>query len=341
MRQLVIAFIANGKSTNRYHLPFVLQRKDKIKVKKIYARNLNKKEWQRIEGITYTDNINDLYNDPEINTIVISTPASSHYSYVKEVLNAGKNCICEKPFMETEQEAKECFALARQKGLILECYQNRRFDSDFLTVQKVIESNELGELLEIEMGFDYYRPETPEAVHTFSKLNSYWYGHACHTLDQIISYFGKPDHVHYDVRQLLGTGRMNDYFDVDLYYGNLKISDRSSYFRIKERPSFTVYGKKGCFIKYTKDLQERDLKHFYMPDNKDFGLDTPEEYGTLMYYDENNVYHEEKVISERGDYGRYYDAFYDTIMHQAPPLVTEEQTLLQLEMLEEGIKNLK
>ena len=45
MRQLVIAFIANGKSTNRYHLPFVLQRKDKIKVKKIYARNLNKKEW--------------------------------------------------------------------------------------------------------------------------------------------------------------------------------------------------------------------------------------------------------------------------------------------------------
>lgn len=134
---------------------------------------------------------------------------------------------------------------------------------------------------------------------------------------------------------------MNDYFDVDLYYGNLKISDRSSYFRIKERPSFTVYGKKGCFIKYTKDLQERDLKHFYMPDNKDFGLDTPEEYGTLMYYDENNVYHEEKVISERGDYGRYYDAFYDTIIHQAPPLVTEEQTLLQLEMLEEGIKNLK
>lgn len=243
--------------------------------------------------------------------------------------------------METVQEAKECFALARQKGLILECYQNRRFDSDFLTVQKVIESNKLGELLEIEMGFDYYRPETPEAVHTFSRLNSYWYGHACHTLDQIISYFGKPDHVHYDVRQLLGTGRMNDYFDVDLYYGNLKISDRSSYFRVKERPGFTVYGKKGCFIKYTKDLQERDLKHFYMPANKDFGLDTPEEYGTLMYYDENNVYHEEKVISERGDYGRYYDAFYDTIMHQAPPLVTEEQTLLQLEMLEEGIKNLK
>ena len=105
MQQLIIAFIANGKSTNRYHLPFILQRKDKIKIKKIYARNLNKKDWQRIEGITYTDNINDLYNDPEINTIVVSTPASSHYDYVKEVLNAGKNCICEKPFMEKVKEA--------------------------------------------------------------------------------------------------------------------------------------------------------------------------------------------------------------------------------------------
>ena len=79
MQKLVIAFIANGKSTNRYHLPFVLQRKDKIKVKKIYARNLDKHEWQRIDGITYTDNIHDLYDDPEINTIVISTPENTAF----------------------------------------------------------------------------------------------------------------------------------------------------------------------------------------------------------------------------------------------------------------------
>ena len=262
MKQLVIAYIANGKSTNRYHLPFVLQRKEKFIVKKIFARHLDKKEWPRIDGITYTDNIHDLYDDPEINTIIVSTASQFHYDYVKAVLNAGKNCICEKPFMETETQAKECFDLAHAKGLTLACYQNRRFDSDFLTVQKVIESGKLGDLLEIEMGFDYYRPETPASIHSFSKINSYWYGHACHTLDQIISYFGKPDYVHYDVRQILGKGRMNDYFDVDLYYGNLKISDRSSYFRVKERPSFTVYGKKGCFIKQTKDLQERDLKHF-------------------------------------------------------------------------------
>ena len=94
------------------------------------------------------------------------------------------------------------------------------------------------------MHFDYYRADIPENIHEFNTDMSYLYGHGCHTLDQVISYFGKPDKIHYDVRQLLGEGRMNDYFDLDLYYGILKISIKSSYFRIKERPSFVVYGKK-------------------------------------------------------------------------------------------------
>lgn len=339
--KLVIGYLANGKSTNRYHLPFVLQRKDRFTVKTIYARHLDKKEWARIDGVCYTDRLDELLHDPEINTIVICTSSPFHYDYVRQVLNAGKNCICEKPFMETVKQAEECFALAEAKGLVLACYQNRRFDSDYLTMQKVIESGKIGEVLEARLSFDYYRPYVPEAVHAYSRLNSFYYGHACHSLDQVIAYWGKPDSVHYDVRQLLGPGRMNDYFDVDLYYGNTKVSVSSSFFRVKSRPSIVVYGKKGMFIKEKKDLQERDLKKFYMPDHEDFGVDTPEDYGTVIYYDDKNVYHEEKVVSEKGDYGRYYDAWYETIMHGRKPLVTKEQTLLQLSMLEEGSKHLK
>ncbi|WP_032460777.1 Gfo/Idh/MocA family protein, partial [Streptococcus pyogenes] len=167
-------------------------------------------------------------------------------------------------------------------GVFLQAYQNRRFDTDFLTVQKVINSGVLGDILEVEMHFDYFRPEIPESVDQYSLNTSYLYGHACHTVDQVISYFGKPDKVHYDVRQLLGEGRMNDYFDLDFYYPNsLKVSIKSSYFRIKERPSFVVYGKKGMFVKAVKDRQEEDLKRFYMPTNTDFGMDRPEDYGTL------------------------------------------------------------
>lgn len=85
--------------------------------------------------------------------------------------------------METIQQAKKVYKLAGEKGLMIQCYQKRRFDSDFLIVQKVIESGKLGDLLELEMHFDYYRLEVPESIREFSYINSYLYGHACHTLD--------------------------------------------------------------------------------------------------------------------------------------------------------------
>lgn len=338
---MTVGYIGNGKSANRYHIPFVLQRQDKIKIKMIYTLDHSRDIWDEIPGVFYTENLDELLNDKDIQVIVISTPSAFHYDYAKMVLHAGNHYVVEKPFADTYQQAQEIFELAKQKNLTVECYQNRRFDSDFLTVQKVIESGKLGDLLELEMHFDYYRPHIPESVYEFSAINSYLYGHGCHTLDQVISYFGKPDHIHYDVRQLLGIGRMNDYFDLDLYYGTLKVSVKSSYYRIKERPSFVIYGKKGMFIKEKKDKQEEHLKLFYMPHHNDFGVDLPHEYGTLTYYDENNIYHEEKVISVNGDYGRYYDDLYETIINNAKPLVTPEQTLLQIEILEKGIVGLK
>ena len=338
---LTVGFIGNGKSANRYHIPFILQRSDKIKIKMIYTRKHSRDVWDEIPGVIYTEDLQELLNDQEVQVIIISTPSQSHYELAKTVLNAGKNCVVEKPFTETLEEAKELYTLAKQKGVMIQCYQNRRFDSDFLTVQKVIESGKLGDLLELEMHFDYYRPYIPESVHEFSQINSYLYGHGCHTLDQVISYFGKPDSIHYDVRQLLGVGRMNDYFDLDLYYGTLKVSVKSSYFRAKERPSFIIYGKKGMFVKEKKDKQEEHLKMFYMPDHEDFGVDLPHEYGTLTYYDDNNQYHEEKVVSVNGDYGRYYDALYETLINGKEKLVKDEETLLQLRILEEGIHGMK
>ncbi|WP_404456569.1 oxidoreductase [Oceanobacillus kapialis] len=336
---LTIGYIGNGKSTNRYHLPFVLQR-DNIKVKTIYRRTPENDSWDKIAGVHYTSDLDEMLRDEEIQLIVICTKHDSHYDYARKVLEHNKHCLVEKPFMETSEQAKEIFALAKEKGLIVQAYQNRRFDSDFLTVQKVIEEGKLGDLLEVEMHYDYYRPEVPESVHHFEAGSSFLYEHGCHTLDQVISYFGKPDEIHYDVRQLLGEGRKNDYFDLDLYYGGLKVSVKSSYFRVKERPSFVVHGNKGSFVKETKDRQEEHLKLFYMPDNKDFGIDTLQHYGVLTYVDEDGTIREEKVKSVNGDYGRVYDDLYEAVINGKDKTITDEETLLQMEMLETGVKNL-
>lgn len=333
---LTIAYLGNGKSTNRYHLPFSTKLGDKIRVKTIYSPS-GRQAWTPLDGTYYTTDLDDILTDEEIQLVVITTPVKFHYDYAKQALNAGKNVLLEKPFTETSDEAKELFALAKEKELFLQCYQNRRFDSDFLTVQKVIESGRLGDLLEVEMHYDYFRPEVTEGAEHFSRDDSYLYGHGCHTIDQVLSYFGEPDHIHYDVRQLLGEDRMNDYFDLDFYYGKLKVSVKSSYFRLKERPSFVVYGKKGSFVKQTKDRQEEHLKLFYLPNHEDFGIDLPEHYGVLTYLDDENHYHEEKVVSEVGDYSRIYEGVYQAIIHGKEKVVKDEETILQMEILEAGI----
>ncbi|WP_405156882.1 Gfo/Idh/MocA family oxidoreductase [Paenibacillus sp. FSL K6-0108] len=335
---LTIGYIGNGKSTNRYHLPFSLNR-DHLKVKMIYARSPEKTEWEKAPNVLYTDNLAALMNDDDIQLVVVCTHTESHYEYAKMALDHGKHVLVEKPFMLTKEQAESIFQYAKEKNLLIQCYQNRRYDSDFLTTKKVIESGKLGDLLEVEMHYDYYRPEIPNATPHFSKYKSYLYGHGVHTIDQVLSYFGQPDKIHYDVRQLLGPGRMNDYFDLDFYYASLKVSVKSSFFRLKPRPSFVVYGKKGVFVKQTEDRQEEHLKLFYLPKgHPDFGKDLSQHYGILTYLDDEGVYHEEKVVSEQGDYARVYDDIYEAIMHGREKVIQDKETIAVMGILEKGME---
>ena len=141
-----------------------------------------------------------------------------------------------------------------------------------------------------------------------------------------------------------GPGAAVDYFDYDLYYDdrNLKATAHANYATALPRPSFAIYGDRGAYIKMEKDQQERDLKHFYLPEgHDDFGLDAPEQYGVLRYVDEAGVTREERVPSERTSYAQFYDALYETVAHGAPQLVTPEETLAQLRILEAGMAGVR
>ena len=102
---LQIAYIGNGKSTNRYHLPFSSRLPEIANVKTIYSRSGNS-AWPNHEDIQYTSDINDIYQDEAINLVVITTPSHTHYQLAKETLEAGKNVLVEKPFAETYAQAK-------------------------------------------------------------------------------------------------------------------------------------------------------------------------------------------------------------------------------------------
>jgi predicted dehydrogenase len=133
-------------------------------------------------------------------------------------------------------------------------------------------------------------------------------------------------------------------FDFDLYYdeAGIKATAASSYLAAIQRPSFEVYGERGTFVKVEKDQQERDLKKFYLPaGHPDFGLDTPEQYGVLRYYDDEGRFHEERVETVRSTYSAYFEALYKTVAEGAPQLVRPEETIAQLKILEEATANLR
>ena len=337
-KRLIIAFIGNGKSVNRYHLPYLFVRKNKIYVKAIYCRNLDYK-WPKWDSIRYTNNLEEILGDKDINVVVICTPLHTHYFFAQKVLNANKNCIVEKPFVERTFQARELLNLAEKRNLIIESYQNRRFDSDYLTAKKVIEAKKLGRIYEIEINHDYYRPEFSYTQKTFSVESSLLYGFGSHMIDQVISYFGRPEYIRYDIKQLLGNKRQNDYFDIDMHYCGMKISVRSSYFRIRPRNKVTIYGEKGMFIKKSGDKQEAHLKHFYMPGQEGFGEDSWDDYGILVYYD--GLWHEERVQTEKGDYGLFYDKLFDTIVNDKGLLVGPQEILLVTSILENGLRYIK
>ncbi len=344
-RILNIGFIGNGKGANRYHMPFSLVLPEKFRVKTVFAPHLGG-PWEELPGVEYTTDLEGMLADPAIDVVEISTPIPTHYALTKQALLAGKHVVCDKAFVGTVAEAEELFSLAEEKGVTVQCYQNRRFDSDYLTARKVAESGKLGKIYEIVTHYDYWREAFFQMANegTYDQLGGIVYGHSCHCVDQLIDWLGIPDRWHAEARQLGGEGRPDMYFDFDLYYdeAGIKATAAASYLAAIQRPSFEVYGERGTFVKVEKDQQERDLKKFYLPaGHDDFGLDTPEQWGVLRYYDDEGRMHEERVETVRSTYSGFYEALYETVANGAPQLVKPEETIAQLRILEDATKDLR
>lgn len=330
------AFIGFGKSTTRYHLPYVLFRKDKFHVAHIFRRH----EKPEIEGqpqyshIHFTSRLDEVLYDPQVKLVVVCTHADSHFEYAKRALEAGKNVLVEKPFTPTLAEAKELFKLARAKGLTISPYQNRRFDSCFLTMKKAVESGKLGKIVEVESHFDMYRPkaETKPGL----PADGAFYGLGVHTMDQIISLFGRPDHVAYDIRSVRNKANPDDTFEAQLFYGDMKAIVKTSHLVKIDYPKFIVHGTKGSFVKYGIDQQETSLKAYIMPGEPGFAADSS--VGVLEYVNDAGETVREEMEPEQGDYGRVYDALYETLVNGKPNFVSETEAFTNLEILERGFE---
>ena len=101
--------------------------------------------------------VDALLEDASIRLVVVATPNATHLPIARECLLADRDVVIDKPFALTSAEAAELIQLARSRQRLLTVYQNRRWDGDFLTVRKLLDSDRLGRLVMFESRYDRFR----------------------------------------------------------------------------------------------------------------------------------------------------------------------------------------
>jgi 1,5-anhydro-D-fructose reductase (1,5-anhydro-D-mannitol-forming) len=127
------------------------QKTDGFKLKSVMRRDLNKaKDFaQRHRIEQFTDNADELINDPDIEAIYIATPPNNHLEYALKVAEAGKICCVEKPMAVTFKECETMFTAFKEKNIPLFVAYYRRCLPRFLQIKTWLENKDIGEIRHI------------------------------------------------------------------------------------------------------------------------------------------------------------------------------------------------
>lgn len=278
----------------------------------------------------------EIFNDKNIDLIVITTPNIFHYPLVKQALLSGKHVVVDKPFTINTPEADELIALAAEKNLVLSVYHNRRFDSDFYTIQKIIKEDLLGDIVEMESHFDRFRNNLkPNAWREEDAPGTgILYDLGSHLIDQVVALFGLPQAITADLRIQRKGGKANDNFEVILHYPFIKASVKAGMLVREPLPRLILLGSLGSFVKYGMDVQEEDLKAGLTSFTKtNWGIEPSDRWGTINT--EINAQHIiGKVESEKGDYAGFYQNIYNVITGKEALIVTPLQARNNVRIIE-------
>ena len=283
---------------------------------------------ERYPGITVYRSLEAMLADNSLGLFVVATPNDTHYALAKEILSAGKNVVVDKPMTLTSAEAAELIGLANKHKVLLAPFYNRRWDSDFLTVQKLLHEGALGRLVALESRFDRWRPARlterlwKEDVDSGGMLQDL----GPHLVDQPLALFGLPEAVSAEVlRERDGAGP-NDSFTIRLRYPGLMVTVASNLLSLKAGPRYRLRGTRGGYIKKGVDPQEAALtKITRIKDaaggDAAWGQEPSSAWG-LLYVDIDGGSVSRPVPAVIGDYRLYYAGIRDALLGKAPAPVT-------------------
>jgi len=339
MNKIGVGLASFGMSGLVFHGP-LLQANPAFKIVSILERSkdLASKKYPKAKIVrTY----NELLEDDQIDLVIVNTPDPLHFEMCREALLAGKNVVVEKPFVHDSKQGQELINLAKERKLLLSVFQNRRWDSDFLTVRKILEKGLLGRLVEYEAHFDRYRNFIVEDTwKEDTGSGSTIYNLGSHMIDQALVLFGKPESVYADIRILRTGGRVDDAFTLLLGYEGIKVTLKASYLVKEAGPRYYLHGTEGSFLKKGLDPQEEALKNGDLPTGNNWGMEAEEDWGILNTEAGGKPFRG-KYESTPGHYGVYYNDIARALNKGTEPCVTAEHANLVIRIVEAALKSNK
>ncbi|WP_042586737.1 oxidoreductase [Burkholderia sp. MSHR3999] len=268
----------------------------------------------------------------DIECVVIATPNDTHFPLARQVLDAGRHVVVDKPVTLTSDEALALARLANARSRVFAPFHNRRWDGDFLTVRRIVESGELGRITYVTSHFDRFRPQVrvrwrEEAARGGGLLLDL----GPHLIDQALALFGVPDTVSATVKTRRDNGSAPDFVHVQLGYPDKDVALHASALSAIEPARFTLHGTRGSYQKFGLDTQEDQLKAGLTPDDVEFGGGNPP--GVLRVLD-GDVETERPVPTLDGQYAEFYRALAASIREGAPFPVSPQDAVDVMTIIE-------
>ena len=254
-----VAIVGYGLSAKVFHIPLILALPNDFKLYGIVQRtpkpnddashdHPKAKSWRSVE---------EVYKDPDVDVIVITSIPETHFDMCKSALEAGKNVVVEKPFVPTAEEADQLVEIAKKSGKLLTVYQNRRWDSDYLTVRKILAEGLLGDIAEFETHYDRHRPDPQPETWKVKEAPAHGsiYDLGTHLIDQIYHSFGMPERVTGFVgnQRRSVKGGAPDSHIVLLHYEGMLVTVKAAIISPEEEQlRFWIRGTKGSFKKVSR-----------------------------------------------------------------------------------------
>jgi scyllo-inositol 2-dehydrogenase (NADP+) len=247
----------------------------------------------------------------DVDLVIIATPTATHGELAAAAIRAGKHVVVEKPLAATAVEARALGQLATAHGVMLSCYHNRRWDSDFLTVKRLLAEQQLGDIHSFEARWDRHRPivrdrwrERPgPGAGLLLDLGP-------HLVDQCLQLFGRPDWIEADILCQRPGATVDDGFEIVMRCGSVRVALGASCVAADPSFRYRVRGSRGAFVKGGLDVQEEHVRQGLLPTAAAFGVE-PLATDGVLYRAQGEP--PTRIPSEKGSWLTYYQLIAEAV----------------------------